>query len=92
MDAPCAVSYGPIPGSMYAGHRLIDVLIHGWDLAVATGQSTTLDAGLVDACLAVAEPQTDMIRGSGMFGSAVDVAADADVQTRLLALLGRTAR
>src|SRR5450631_1546039 len=35
LDAPCAVSYGPVAGSVYAGHRLIDVLIHGWDLAMA---------------------------------------------------------
>ena len=33
MDAPCAVSYGPVPGSIYCGHRFIDVLIHGWDVA-----------------------------------------------------------
>jgi uncharacterized protein (TIGR03086 family) len=36
LDAPCAVSYGPVPGSVYAGHRFLDVLVHGWDLAVAT--------------------------------------------------------
>ena len=40
LEAPCAVSYGPVPGSVYAGHRFIDVLIHGWDLAVATRQDT----------------------------------------------------
>jgi uncharacterized protein (TIGR03086 family) len=51
LDAPCAVSYGPVPGSVYAGHRFIDVLIHAWDLAVATGQDTTLDIDLVEACL-----------------------------------------
>jgi uncharacterized protein (TIGR03086 family) len=38
LDAPCAVSYRPV----YAGHRFIDVLIHGWDLATATGQDATL--------------------------------------------------
>src|SRR5262249_48148544 len=32
MEAPVAVSYGPVPGAIYAGHRFIDVLIHGWDL------------------------------------------------------------
>jgi uncharacterized protein (TIGR03086 family) len=37
LDAPCAVSYGPVPGSLYAGHRLVEVVVHGWDLAVATG-------------------------------------------------------
>ena len=38
LKAPCAVSYGPVPGAVYAGHRFIDVLIHGWDVAVATRQ------------------------------------------------------
>ena len=42
MEAPCAVSYGPVPGAVYCGHRFIDVLIHGWDVAVSTGQDTTL--------------------------------------------------
>src|ERR1700745_3990685 len=55
MDAPCAVSYGPVPGSVYAGHRFLDVFIHGWDLAVATGQDTALDAGLMRACQDVIE-------------------------------------
>jgi uncharacterized protein (TIGR03086 family) len=32
LDAPCAVSYGPVPCSEYAGHRFVDVLIHGWGL------------------------------------------------------------
>ena len=28
LGAPCAVSYGPVPGSVYAGHRFLDVLVH----------------------------------------------------------------
>jgi uncharacterized protein (TIGR03086 family) len=89
MEAPVAVSYGPVPGEIYAGHRLIDVLIHGWDLAKATGQPTALDPELVDACAQVVEPQKDLLRASGMFGGDVDVTTEADPQTRLLALLGR---
>ena len=91
MERPVAVSYGPVPGEVYAGHRLIDVLIHGWDLAVATGQDTTLDPGLVQACVDVIEPQKDMLAGSGAFGTPVDVPDDADQQTKLLAMLGRSA-
>ena len=91
LDAPCAVSYGPVPGSVYAGHRFIDVAVHGWDLAVATGQDPTLSPALVDACWAVAEPQAAMLRASGQFGTDVAIAVDADGQTRLLALLGRQA-
>jgi uncharacterized protein (TIGR03086 family) len=92
MDAPVAVSYGPVPGSVYAGHRMIDTFIHGWDLATATGQDTTLDPELVEASWQIFEPQADAWRSAGAIGPAVDVPADADLQTRLLALLGRTTR
>jgi uncharacterized protein (TIGR03086 family) len=91
LDAPCAVSYGPVPGSVYAGHRFIDVLIHGWDAAVATGQDASLDPALVDACLDEATPQAELFRQSGMFGGDVEVGANADPQARLLAMLGRRA-
>lgn len=89
MDAPCAVSYGPVPGSVYAGHRFLDVLIHGWDLAEATGQDTTLDPALVSACLEVVEPQVEGFRAAGAVGPAVSVGPGAGQQTRLLAMLGR---
>jgi uncharacterized protein (TIGR03086 family) len=91
MEAPVAVSYGPIPGSAYAADRLVDVAIHGWDLAVATGQDATLAPELVEACWEAAAPHAEMLRASGMFGGDVDVPDGADRQTQLLALLGRTA-
>lgn len=91
MEAPCAVSYGPVPGSVYCGHRFMDVLIHGWDVAKSTGQPTALPPDLVDACWAVLEPQIELLAGSGMFGTAISVPDDADPQARLLAVLGREA-
>ena len=91
LDSPCAVSYGPVPGSLYAGHRFIDVLIHGWDLASATGQPTDLDPELVDACWEVIRPQLLLLQGSGMFGTEKADHADGTPQTRLLAALGRDA-
>ena len=89
MDRPVAVSYGPVPGSVYCGHRFLDVLIHGWDLAASTGQDTTLDAELVEACWEVVEPQRELLTGSGMFDPDVSAPAGADRQTALLAVLGR---
>ena len=91
MQLPVAVSYGPVPAEVYAGHRFIDVLIHGWDLAKATGQDTHLDPELVDACWAVINPQMELLEASGMFGTRLDVPDDADSQTKLLAALGRRA-
>ncbi len=65
------------------------MLVHGWDLAVATGQDATLDPRLAAACLDVVKPQADMLRASGAFGSQIDTPPGADPQTRLLHLLGR---
>jgi uncharacterized protein (TIGR03086 family) len=89
LDAPCAVSYGPVPGSVYAGHRFVDVLIHGWDLATATGRRSPVSPELAEACWTVIEPQLDMLRGSGMFGADQQVPPDADPVARVLLTLGR---
>ena len=90
MEAPCAVSYGPVPGEVYLGHRFVDVVVHGWDVAKATGQDTTLDPELVEACWTVIEPQKDLLLGSGAFGTNHEPEPGADRQTALLELLGRT--
>lgn len=90
LDAPCAVSYGPVPGSVYAGHRFLDVLVHGWDLAMASGQDYALDPQLMQACQQIMEPQLEAFRSAGALGPEVAVPADASTQTRFLALLGRT--
>ncbi len=89
LEAPCAVSYGPVPGSVYAGHRFIDVFIHGWDIAVATRQDASLDPELVDAAYDLLRSEAHMVRASGMFGEDLEVDADANAQTRLLAFVGR---
>ena len=89
LDAPCAVSYGPVPGSVYAGHRFLDVFVHGWDLAVATGQDAALDPALMRACREVIEPQLAAFRGAGAFGAELPAPAGATAQDRFLAMLGR---
>ena len=89
MDAPCAVSYGPVPGSVYAGHRFIDVFVHGWDLAVATGQDADLDRALMQACREVIEPQLEAFRGAGAFGAELRATPGASAQDQFLAMLGR---
>ena len=66
-----------------------DVFLHRWDLARATGQDETLDQ---DKCAAMFEgmlPMDEVLRQSGQYGPRVDVPDDADVQTKLLAFIGR---
>jgi uncharacterized protein (TIGR03086 family) len=89
LEAPCAVSYGPVPGSVYAGHRFVDVFVHGHDIATATGQDPELDPRLAEACWEVVAPQLEAFRASGMFGSDPDGPLPTDPQRRLLTALGR---
>ncbi len=67
----------------------VDVFMHTWDLARATGQDDRLDPELCAALLAGMEPMEEVIRSSGQYGPRVAVPADADVQARLLGFIGR---
>ena len=67
-----------------------DVFLHRWDLARATGQDETLDPVKCAAMLEAMLPMDAILRASGQYGPRVSVPDDADVQTRLLAFIGRT--
>lgn len=83
---------GPTPAPQYVFGTFQDLLVHTWDLAKATGQNTKLPPDLVEADYAVAAPLRDRWRTSGAFGKEEPaVGANADTQTRLLALMGRRA-
>jgi uncharacterized protein (TIGR03086 family) len=69
----------------------MDVLIHTWDLARATGQDERLDAGLVEACVAMFLPEMPRRgREAGIVGPEVLLPEGASAQDRLLAAMGRT--
>ena len=72
-----------------AAFGLGDVLVHTWDLARATGLDETLDADEVHRLFAGMEPIDELLRTSGHFGPRVEVPADADEQTKLIAFTGR---
>src|ERR1700675_2795715 len=68
---------------------LTDVLIHTWDLARATGLDETLDQDEVARMFGGIHEVDAILRESGHYGPKIAVATDADVQTRLIAFLGR---
>lgn len=72
-----------------ATFMLPDVLVHTWDLARATGLDETLDPDEVHGLLVGMEPMDEVLRNSGHYGPRVDVPADADETTRLIAFTGR---
>jgi uncharacterized protein (TIGR03086 family) len=67
-----------------------DVFLHTWDLARATGQDERLDPIRCAVLLEGMLPLDRVLRSSGHYGPRTPVPDDADVQTRLLAFLGRT--
>ena len=89
MQAPCAVSYGPVPGEVYLGHRFIDVVVHGWDVAKATGQDTTMPDGLAAAAYEVVHGAFTDEQRKGVFKPELEVGRHASPQEKLLAYTGR---
>ncbi|NLU73083.1 TIGR03086 family protein [Streptomyces sp. HNM0575] len=77
-----------LPAALAGVVAVNEVLLHGWDLARATGQDYRGDPGALEASvgmLSQAEPEQ---RGS-MFGPAVEVGAGAPLLERAVALAGR---
>ena len=80
-----------LPGAAMGVVALNEVLVHGWDLAVATGQAYDVDPAAAQRCLeftvesaAIAPEMRDAI-----FGPVVPVPDDAPVFDRLLGQTGR---
>jgi uncharacterized protein (TIGR03086 family) len=66
-----------------------DLVVHGWDLAHATGLDERIAPDDVAQVQAQAEAFGDAMRNPQAFGAAVDPPPGADAQARLLAFLGR---
>lgn len=67
-----------------------DLVIHGWDLARATGQDDTIPAqDLAEMQEAVQQFPEEAMRSPGAFGPVVAVADDASDQDKLMGFLGR---
>ncbi|MBF6196052.1 TIGR03086 family metal-binding protein [Nocardia implantans] len=78
------------PAPVMARIALDEVVVHGWDLAKATGQTFSCAAGDLATLL-------DLLRDTpaegvpGLFGPVLPVTADATALERVLALTGRRA-
>ena len=89
LDRIVHLSFGDFPGGEYVGQLTTDLAIHSWDLAKGIGADAIIDAALLDFVWDMWSSREEMVRGAGVFGSEVEVAHDADLQTRVLAFFGR---
>ena len=68
----------------------VDLVVHGWDLARATGQDDTIPpTDVAELQEAVKEFPEEAMRNPQAFGPEVQVPDDASDQDKLLAFLGR---
>jgi uncharacterized protein (TIGR03086 family) len=75
---------GPALGIAFA-----DQLLHGWDLAMATGQDPTMPEGLPDAAYRMIHGRFTDEQRVGVFKPEIDVPPDAGPQEKFLAYTGR---
>jgi uncharacterized protein (TIGR03086 family) len=81
-----------MPAEVMGVVALDELVLHGWDLARATGQPYAVDpvsaAAVLEFAAETAQPEQAHLR-EGLFGPVVPVPADAPVFDRALGLAGR---
>jgi uncharacterized protein (TIGR03086 family) len=83
------VSWGEISGKEYLEQMTTDLIVHGWDIAKGSGQSDEIPTAFVEFVMSALEPLVSSGQTGGVFKSPLNVADDADAQTKMLALTGR---
>jgi uncharacterized protein (TIGR03086 family) len=79
-----------VPGATAGGFALNELVLHGWDLARATGQSFHCEPAVAEVALEFTARVVE--QGFPAYGPPVEVPDQAPVLHRLLALAGRDFR
>lgn len=83
--------FGVVPGDVFARFVVLDGLVHGWDLSMATNQSYEPPIELVEAVNSFArEAITPEMRDGDTFAVAVTPPQGASPMEQLAAFTGRT--
>ncbi|WP_329521781.1 TIGR03086 family metal-binding protein [Spirillospora sp. NBC_01491] len=77
-----------LPAEVAGAVALNELLVHGWDVARASGQPFTADPEALGSSLRLLEPK-DGAGSEGLFGPIVQVPADAPDLDRVIGLSGR---
>jgi uncharacterized protein (TIGR03086 family) len=79
-----------LPGAVAGAVAVDEMVVHGWDLARATGLPYAPDPAALEAAHAfLAAAASDPTRGGGIFGPVVAVPAEAPLLDRVIGLSGR---
>jgi uncharacterized protein (TIGR03086 family) len=77
------------PAADIAAMLIAEMVLHGWDIAQATGQDYRCDEGVAQAVLETVRAQGELFRQYQGFAAIVSVPEDATAFDRALALSGR---
>lgn len=82
---------GDMPGAFGTGLHFMDHLVHGWDIARATGQEDLVDQELAEAAYGLIQGNIgdDLRKPGGPFGPEVAAPEGCSPVERLVAYLGR---
>jgi uncharacterized protein (TIGR03086 family) len=82
---------GDIPAAAFLRFRLVDLVVHAWDLLRAAHLDESLDPLVVDRLLSVVEPHLDEMLAFGSYGAGPSgtLPPGAPAQARLLDWFGR---
>jgi uncharacterized protein (TIGR03086 family) len=83
---------GEVPGTAFIELRTSDLLVHAWDLAIATGRPTDLDPELAEYVLAFSKQMMSRpgLRGDGRpYGQEQPCGDERPAADRVAAFLGR---
>ncbi len=86
------VEHCPMPARGLGEMALIEIVVHGWDLAATAGRPWRLSAASAAETLRQVTATAELGRQMGVYGPAVEVGSDADDLDRALALTGRDPR
>ena len=90
LDGVHTVPVGTLPGRAVVHLRTVETLVHGWDLARATGRPVPFPDDLAESELGFSQDLLGRLpEGRHPFGPSRPVADDAPAIDRLAALLGR---
>jgi uncharacterized protein (TIGR03086 family) len=82
--------FGTLPAGMVPGIACFEQVVHGWDLARATGQDAGMPADAVEVLFPFAEQLLANVPRDGVaFAAVVDTPGGAPTIDRLVALSGR---
>ncbi|MDP9092997.1 MAG: TIGR03086 family metal-binding protein [Actinomycetota bacterium] len=81
-----------MPGELAGTIALDELVVHGWDVARATGQNFDCPHELIEACIgfvSVSADPAERAEDNGLFGPVVHVPANASPLEHLVGLAGR---